>query len=94
MRQLRIPDAVARLIQGLHPDLKRKIRSALDDLLDDPGGGKALRDELAGLCSLRVGRLRIVYRVAGPAIEVVAIGPRRTIYEETWRRVRRRAPPS
>ncbi len=92
MRRLKVPDEVARLIQGLHPDLKRRVRSALDDMLADPEVGKALRDELAGLRSCRVGRFRIVYRAAGTVIEVVAIGPRRTIYEETWRRVRRRPP--
>ena len=94
MRQLRVPDDVASLIRGLHPDLKRRVRSALDDVLTDPGIGKALRDELAGLRSCRVGRFRIVYRVVMTVIEVVAIGPRRTIYAETWRRVRRRPPPS
>jgi hypothetical protein len=31
MRRLKVPDEVARLIQGLHPDLKRRVRSALDD---------------------------------------------------------------
>ena len=89
MRRLRIPDEVAALIRGLHPDLKRKIRSALDDLLDDPALGKPLREELAGLRSCRVARVRIIYRVAGTVIEVVAVGPRHTIYEETWRKVRR-----
>jgi mRNA interferase RelE/StbE len=91
-RRLRVPGDVAELIRGLHPELKRKIRSALDDVLADPSLGKALRDELSGLSSCRVGRFRIIYRVAGPVIEVVAVGPRRTIYEETWRRVRRRSP--
>lgn len=92
MRRLKLPDDVASLIRGLHPDLKRKIRSALDDVLADPSVGKSLRDELAGLRSCRVARFRIIYRVAGTLIEVVAIGPRRTIYAETWRRVRRRPP--
>lgn len=92
MRRLKLPGDVASLIRGLHPDLKRKIRSALDDVLADPSVGKSLRDELAGLRSCRVARFRIIYRVAGTVIEVVAIGPRRTIYEETWRRVRRRPP--
>jgi mRNA interferase RelE/StbE len=90
MRRLRIPDEVVGLIRGLHPDLKRKIRSALDDLLDDPTIGKLLREELAGLRSCRVARFRIIYRVAGTAIEVVAVGPRQTINEETWKKVRRR----
>jgi len=89
MRRLRVPDDVASLIRGLHPDLKRKIRSALDDVLADPTVGKALRDELAGLRSCRISRFRIVYRVAGSVVEVIAVGPRPTIYEETWKKVRR-----
>lgn len=89
MRRLRVPGNVASLIRGLHPDLKRRVRSALDAVVVDPSVGKALRDELAGLRSCRVGRFRIIYRVAGSVIEIVAVGPRTTIYEETWRRVRR-----
>ena len=92
MRRLRISDEVAGLIRGLHPDLKRKIRSALDDLLEDPTIGKPLREELAGLRSCRVARFRIIYRIAGTVIEIVAVGPRHTIYEDTWRRVRRGPP--
>jgi mRNA interferase RelE/StbE len=92
MRRLKVPDDVAALIRGLHPDLKRKVRSALAYIVDDPALGKVLREELASLRSYRVGRFRIVYRVAGTAIEIVAVGPRRTIYEETWRRVRKNSP--
>ena len=92
MRRLKVLDDVAALIRGLHPDLRRKVRSALGDIVDDPAIGKALRDELAGLRSCRVSRFRIVYRVAGGAIELVAVGPRRMIYEETWRRVRKNPP--
>lgn len=88
-RRLRVPGDVASLIQGLHPDLKRKLRAALDAIMADPSIGKALRDELAGLRSYRIGRFRLVYRVAGSIIEIVAVGPRASIYDETWRRVRR-----
>ena len=88
-RRLRVPGDIASLIQGLHPDLKRKLRAALDAIMADPSIGKALRDELAGLRSYRIGRFRLVYRVAGSIIEIVAVGPRASIYEETWRRVRR-----
>jgi mRNA interferase RelE/StbE len=93
MRRLKVPDDVAALIRGLHPDLKRKVRSALGDLVADPEIGKLLRDELAGLRSCRVSRFRIIYRVAATAIEIVAVGPRGTIYQETWRRVRSRPVP-
>jgi len=79
----------AALIRSHHSELKCKICSALDDLLGDPTIGKPLREELAGLRSCRVARFRIICRVAGTVIEILAVGPRHTIYEETWRRVRR-----
>ena len=88
--RLRVPGRIAELVRTLHPELKRKVRAGLDLLRTDPAVGKELRDELAGLRSLRVGRLRIVYRVAGRRlIDLVAIGPRRTIYQETLRLLRR-----
>jgi mRNA interferase RelE/StbE len=81
--KLRVPDGVAETIRGLHPHLKRKIRASLKILLSDPAAGKALKEELQGLLSLRVSRFRIIYRVKKSTIEIVAIGPRRRIYEET-----------
>lgn len=67
------------------------VRAGLDVIRADPAAGKRLHDELAGLRSLRVGRFRIVYRFASRmVIELVAIGPRRTIYEETLRLLRRK----
>jgi mRNA interferase RelE/StbE len=88
--RLRIPDATAGLIRTLHPDLKKKVRSALATIAETPTSGKALKDELEGLRSYRIGRLRIVYRIGEDRlVEIVAIGPRRTIYEETYRRLLR-----
>ena len=88
--RLRVPDQVAEILRGLHPELKRKIRSALRAILDCPTCGKALKEELAGLRSFRVGRFRVIYRIAaGGVIDVVAIGPRKTIYLETYRRLSR-----
>jgi mRNA-degrading endonuclease RelE of RelBE toxin-antitoxin system len=78
------------LIGDLHPGLKRKVRAGLDLIREDPSAGKELHDDLAGLRSLRVGRFRIIYRVAPKrVIELVAVGPRRTIYEDTARLLRR-----
>ena len=88
-RRLRVPAEVAVLLRGLHPELKRRIRAGVDRLVQDPAVGKALRGELAGLRSLRVGRIRVVYRESPAAIEIVAVGPRDRIYEETLRLVRR-----
>ena len=86
MRRLRIPIEVAVLLRGLHPGIKRKVRAALEELLDNPDAGKELREELNGLRSYPVGRWRIIYRSASRnVVEIIAIGPRRVIYEETLR---------
>lgn len=73
----------------MHPDAKRKIRAALDVLRADPDLGDALRDELVGMRRLRVGRLSLVYRLRNGDVDVVAVGPRRTIYEDLAARMRR-----
>ena len=88
-RRLRLPPDVASLLRGLHPELKRRVRAGLDRLVADPTAGKALRGELAGLHSLCVGRIRVVYRETARVINIVAVGPRERIYEETLRLVRR-----
>jgi mRNA-degrading endonuclease RelE of RelBE toxin-antitoxin system len=89
--QIRLPDELAELIRGLHPELKGRFKSALAMFLADPHCGKVLREELNGLRTFRVKRMRIVYRIADPQIiEVVAIGPRHNIYEETFRIISRR----
>jgi mRNA interferase RelE/StbE len=90
--RLRVPDDAVRLIRGLHPELKQKVRTALDLLGQDANAGKALQAELEGLRSLRIGRFRLVYRVSGRrVIEIVALGPRERIYEETLRLLSRTA---
>lgn len=86
LRRLRIPHDVAELVRSLHPDLKKKIKAGLSQIQQEPGSGKPLREELAGLRSFRLGRFRIIYREASSAVlDIVAIGPRRTIYQETDR---------
>lgn len=88
--RLRVPGPIAELVRGLHPELKGKVRAGLDVIRTDLSVGKELRDELAGLRSFRVGRFRIIYRIAPRRlIDLVAIGPRRTIYQETLRLLRR-----
>jgi mRNA interferase RelE/StbE len=88
-RVLRLPPEVASLLRGLHPELKRRVRAGLDRLEADPAAGKALRGEPAGLRCLRLGRIRVVYRETAGAFDIVAVGPRERIYEETLRLIRR-----
>ena len=74
----------------MHPQLKRKIRAGLEEISTDPYSGKALREELAGLMTFRISSFRIVYRITkGSVVEIVAIGPRKRIYEETYRLVKK-----
>ncbi len=87
-RLLQVSSAVTEVIRSLHPELKAKIRAALDAIKKNATVGKQLKDELEGYYSFRVGRLRVIYRLTGKTIEVVAVGSRETIYKETWRRLR------
>ena len=88
--KLKVPGEIVSLIRGSHPQIKRKIKAALRNILDDPGQGKCLREKLTGLRAYKVGRFRIIYRESSEHyIEIVAIGPRKTIYEETFRIIKR-----
>lgn len=84
-RNIRVSEETRDLVRGIHPHIKKKIRSALEEILKNPHAGKALRAELKGLWSYRVGRLRIIYRWDTSKVEIVTIGQRRIIYEETLR---------
>jgi mRNA interferase RelE/StbE len=81
---------IAHLIRGIHPHLKKKIRSALTIIAKNPAIGKSLRDALTGLKSYRISTFRIIYRVSSrQCIELIAVGPRKTIYEETYRLIKK-----
>ena len=87
--KLNIPDHLVELIRGLHPHLKKKVRFSLEKVVNAPRTGKALKEELAGFYSYRISNFRIIYRISErKVIELVAIGPRRTIYEETLKIIR------
>jgi mRNA interferase RelE/StbE len=77
-------------IRQLHPELKRKVREALTEILVDPGCGKPLKRDLEGYWSLRIGRHRLIYRPDEAGAEVVAFGPRRTIYDDLTRSATKR----
>ena len=88
--RIRVPDHIKELIRGMHPHLKLKVKRALQSILAEPFSGKALKGELDGLLSFRVSKFRIIYRIPKKAeIEIVALGPRRNIYAETLRLVKK-----
>jgi len=90
MVKLVVPKDVRELIRGMHPFLKKKVIASLKIIGSEPHSGKALMDELSGLRSFRVSSFRITYRIVEPEqIELVAIGPRERIYEETFRMIQK-----
>ena len=89
VRGVRLPLEVQDAIRAMHPDLKRRIRAALDQIQATPESGKFLKRELDGWQSVRVGRIRIIYREIRGIIEVGAIGPRSSIYLDASRRLSR-----
>ena len=88
--RLRVADHAAAVFRTLHPNIKRKLKAAFQAILADPYVGKTLGEELSGLRSYRVSRFRIVYRFEKDRqVEIIAVGPRERIYEETYRLIRK-----
>jgi len=40
--KLRLPDEIATLVRGMHPDLKRKVKGSLQTILSEPYSGTTL----------------------------------------------------
>jgi len=56
--------------------------------------GKSLKDDLEGVKSYRISRFRIIYRISSKqTIDIIAIGPRKSIYEETYRIIKKESNP-
>lgn len=90
--KLLVPDEIVKLIRGMHPSLKRRVRVALEEICENPYCGKGLKEELEGLHSFRLKRFRIIYKVIQEdKIGIIAIGPRKYIYEETFKRLHSQA---
>jgi mRNA interferase RelE/StbE len=91
MYKLVVPKDVKELIRTMHPSLQNKVNASLKIILSEPYSGKTLMDELSGLRSFRISSFRIIYRIKEPEqIELVAIGPRERIYEETFRMIQKK----
>jgi mRNA-degrading endonuclease RelE of RelBE toxin-antitoxin system len=87
--RIEMSQTVRDLVPHLPPQLKRKVKAAFRSIVlrprsgqaDDPYRGKELKEELAGLRSYPIARARLIYRIAGTIVEVIAFGPRADIYE-------------
>jgi mRNA-degrading endonuclease RelE of RelBE toxin-antitoxin system len=88
--KIKTSNEAANLIKGAHPNLKVKIRAALALIAKNSAIGKSLKEELTGLKNYRVSTFRIIYRISSQnCIDLIAIGPRKTIYEETYRQIKK-----
>lgn len=81
--RIRLTPEASRLIAKLPPEIKKLIRSAIDDLREDPYKGSELSGELAGYRSLKSRRYRVIYRFDDRQafVEVYRAGHRRDVYE-------------
>lgn len=88
-----IPPHVADVIRALHPELKQLIKAAIRAIVADPECGEPLKRELDGLQKYRVRRFRSVYAIdrKRQVIPLMAVRPRRSVYEELTERIRRKA---
>lgn len=82
--RLRFTPEAAHGISRLHPDNRRLVREALDELRQDPYTGDDLQDELAGFKSFKPKRFRIIYRIDEDhrVIQVFYVGHRRDVYDQ------------
>ncbi len=71
----------------MYPQLKKKIRIAPEIIRDNLCSSKALRTELEGLMTFRVSRFKII---SEDLIELVDVGPRKTIHQETYRLINKK----
>jgi len=80
----------AKAIRMLDPQVRSKVRAAIDRLVEDPSRGKPLQLTLRGLRSWRTGDWRIVYRATHEKLEilVVAVGHRREVYDRIRERMK------
>ena len=74
----------AKLVSKLHPEIKKMVRSALEELRKNPFLGDDLQEELSGSKSYKPGRYRILYKFNADnnSVDVYYVGHRRDVYEQ------------
>ena len=82
--KMRFTPEASRLVSKFHPENKRQIKKALQDLQKDPYAGGDLQEELYGFKSYKIKRYRILYNIYEEEsfIQVYHIGHRSDVYEQ------------
>lgn len=83
------PDVVRADLPPIPVNVRQRIADALDRRLHEAPErfGLPLRGTLKGYWKLRVGDYRVVYRIAGAEVWILAILHRRQVYEDVLRRI-------
>lgn len=81
--RLRFTPEARRLIAKLPPEPKKLIRSAIDELRNNPYEGSELEGEFVGYRSFKLKRYRVIYRVneEDSLVGIYHVGQRRDVYE-------------
>ena len=81
---MRYTPEASRLLSKLHPENKKLIRAALEDLRNNPYAGRDLQEELYGFKSFKLKRFRVLYNINEEenTIQIFHIGHRKDVYEQ------------
>ena len=85
------PKVVAEDIPSLSRSWKLRIKKAIEDKLtySPEKFGKPLRQSLRGYRNLRIGDYRVVFRIDGTSVFILAILHRSVAYKDTFTRSQR-----
>lgn len=82
--QVEFTEVARGVLIHLPPSVKQGLKEGFRFLSANPFAGEPLRRELEGKRKLKVGRYRIIYQIESSrkTVLVLAIGHRRSVYEE------------
>ncbi len=74
----------SRILSKFHPENKKLIKQALDELRKNPYAGSDLQEELYGFKSFKLKRFRVLYNINEEEniIQVFHVGHRKDVYEQ------------
>ncbi len=80
-------EAARNAVIHLPPAVKQEIKEGIRFLAAAPLGGEPLKRELQGKRKFRIGKYRLIYQLElhRKVVLIIAVGHRRTIYEELTR---------
>ena len=82
--KMRFTPEASRLFSIIHPENKKLVKQALEELQLNPFTGKDLQEELLEFKSLRLKKYRVIYAVReeNNYIDIYYIGHRSDVYEQ------------